>query len=151
MACKLGNSIFKLPYVQGNIPRHLQRQMEMTPKTSIFEQHADDHQAVSDIDKKQRRLKHAKRWALFNRLIELDQRSLKDVEFRVLMTLFRHQRDGVASIPQIEIARQVGRTREAVSRAIRSLVKKELVVILRQGGQFGQNPEQRVVSKYHVL
>jgi len=114
---------------------------------------------VSDIDKKQRRLKHAKRcrlkhakrWALFNRLIELDQRSLKDVEFRVVMTLFRHQRDGVASIPQIEIARQVGKTREAVSRAIRSLVKKELVVIIQQGGQFGQNPEQRVVSKYHVL
>ena len=95
-------------------------------------------------------MKHAKRWALFNRLIELDQRSLKDAEFRVLMTLFRHQREGIAEIPQSEIARQTGKTRESVSRAVRSLVEKELVVILRQGGQFGPNPEQRTVSKYHV-
>ena len=128
-----------------NIPRHLQEMnaIAMRRQTS-------SEISVSDAEKKRRRQKHARRWALFNRLIELDQRSLKDAEFRVLMTLFRHQCDGVAKIPKAEIARQTGKTRESVSRAVRSLVKKELVVILRQGGQFGPNPEQRVVNKYHV-
>ena len=133
-----------------NLPKHLQRQMKMTRNNTTSETKTDGHQSTSDIVKKRRRMKHVRRWSLFNRLIELDQRSLKDTEFRVLMTLFRHQHNGVVSMPQIEIARQVGKTRESVSRAIQSLVKKELIVVLRQGGQFGPNPEQRAVSKYHV-
>jgi len=92
-------------------------------------------------------MKHAKRWALFNRLIELDQRSLKDAEFRVLMTLFRHQREGIADLSQIEIARQTGKTRESVSRAVRSLIQKELVVVLQRSKRFGTD---RTTNKYHV-
>ena len=102
---------------------------------------------VSDVEKKRRRMKHARRWALFNRLIELEQRSLKDAEFRVLLTLFRHQRDGIADLSQVEIARQTGKTRESVSRAIRSLVKKELVVILQRSKRFGTD---RTTNKSHV-
>jgi DNA-binding MarR family transcriptional regulator len=102
---------------------------------------------VSDAEKKKRRMKHARRWALFNRLIELDQRSLKDSEFRVLMTLFRHQHNGVTDMSQVEIARQTGKTREAVSRAVRSLVKKELVVVLLRSKRLGS---ERTTNKYHV-
>lgn len=132
-----------------NIPKHLQRQMEMTPKNSSSEPKVDNRQSTSDIVKKRRRLKYAKRWALFNRLIELDQRSLKDAEFRVLITLFRHQRNGVADISQVELARQVGKTRESVSRAIQELVKKGLVVVVYHGGQ----PRKgiRATNKYCVL
>ena len=122
-----------------NIPRHLQEMNAIAMKRRTSSEKVAEK--VSDAEKKKRRQKHARRWALFNRLIELDQRSLKDAEFRVLMTLFRYQCDGVAEMSQVEIARQTGKTRESVSRAVRSLVKKDLVVILRQDGQFGSNPE----------
>jgi len=123
--------------------------MELTPTKTTSEKPVDNDQSVSDVEKKQRRLKHAKRWALFNRLIELDQRSLKDAEFRVLMTLFRHQRDGMADISQVELARQTGKTRESVSRAIQELVKKELVVVVYHGGRLRKGI--RPTNKYHVL
>ena len=127
------------------MPRHLQEMNAIAMRKQTSSEKVAEK--VSDAEKKRRRQKHARRWALFNRLIELDQRSLKDAEFRVLMTLFRHQQNGVADISQIEIARQTGKTRESVSRAIRSLVKKELVVVLLRSKLFGS---ERTTNKYHV-
>jgi len=129
-----------------NIPRHLQEMNARAMKRQTSSE-ASAEKIISDTEKKKRRMKHAKRWALFNRLIELDQRSLKDAEFRVLMTLFRHQRDGITDMSQAEIARQTGKTRESVSRAVRSLIKKELVVVLLRSKRLGS---ERTTNKYHV-
>ena len=89
------------------------------------------------------------RWMLFNRLIDVEQRRLTDSEFRVLLTLFRDTKNGIAQTAQSDLAMRTGKCRGTIVRAIKRLVEKDLIEIATQGGLFG--PEgKKEVSEYRV-
>ena len=87
------------------------------------------------------------RWMLFNRLIDVEQRNLTDSEFRVLLTLFRDTKNGIAETAQSDLALRTGKRRETTCRAIKSLVGKGLIEVVRQGGLIGTEG-RRETSQY---
>ncbi len=93
--------------------------------------------------------KYHERWMVFNRLIDVEQRHLTDSEFRVLLTLFRDAKNGIARTAQTDLARRTGKCRGTVVRAIKKLIEKDVIEIVTQGGLFG--PEgQKEVSRYRI-
>ncbi len=93
--------------------------------------------------------KYHERWMVFNRLIDFDQRHLTDSEFRVLLTLFRDSKNGIARTAQSDLAKRTGKCRGTIVRAIKKLVDKGFVEIVTQGGLFG--PEgKKEVSRYRI-
>lgn len=93
--------------------------------------------------------KYHERWMLFNRLIDVEQRRLTDSEFRVLLTLFRDSKNGIARTAQSDLAKRTGKCRGTIVRAIKKLIEKDIIEIVTQGGLFG--PEgQKEVSQYRI-
>lgn len=87
------------------------------------------------------------RFMLFNRLIDVEQRHLTDSELRVLLTLFRDSKNGIAETAQSDLGLRTGKRRETTCRAIKSLVEKGLVEVVRQGGLIGSEG-RRETSRY---
>lgn len=88
------------------------------------------------------------RWMTFNRFIDFEQRKLTDSEFRVLLTLFRDSKNGIAETAQSDLATRTGKCRGTIVRAIKKLVDKGLIEIARHGGLIG--PEGRQVNRYKI-
>lgn len=59
---------------------------------------------------------------------------LSRAEIAVWFVLFRDARDGIAQTGQTDIARRAGCDRRTVGRALRGLIRRGLVKIIRPGG-----------------
>lgn len=98
---------------------------------------------------KKKSTKYHERWIHFNRLIDFEQRHLTDSEFRVLLTLFRDARNGIARTAQTDLAQRTGKCRGTIVRATKKLVQKGLIEIARQGGLIGPEGKQEM-SQYRI-
>jgi hypothetical protein len=84
------------------------------------------------------------RFRILNAFVDASMRELTPSETIVWFVLFRDVRSGVASVAQADIAIRSGLTQPTVSLAIRRLVGRGLVRVVRQGG-FRSGPSTYVV------
>ena len=125
------------------LPPHIQLRNELARASAV-------KQPVDEMLPMKRSTKYHQRWTHFNRLIDFEQRHLSDSEFRVLLTLFRDSKNGIARTAQSDLARRTGKCRGTVVRAIKKLVEKGFIEIARQGGLIG--PEgKREMSQYRIM
>jgi DNA-binding MarR family transcriptional regulator len=71
---------------------------------------------------------------VLNAFVDCTQANLTGLEVKVWLTLYRDTRNGTASTGQADIARRAGATLRGVQKALASLMKQGLVVLLVQGG-----------------
>jgi len=74
------------------------------------------------------------RFETLNRFVDVTMRDLKPAEKVVWFVLFRDVRDGVVTVSQSDIARRSGIRQASVSTAIKGLLARGLVKIIRKGG-----------------
>ena len=79
----------------------------------------------------------ARRWATLNAFVDVTAARLSRSELAVWLVLFRDVRDGVARTGLTDIARRGGMDHGSAKRAVRSLVAKGLVTIVRRGRRHG--------------
>jgi DNA-binding MarR family transcriptional regulator len=76
----------------------------------------------------------ANRWQQFNGFVDLTMQTLTPAEVRVWLVLFRDVKaTGQAKTGQTDLARRTGLSVRMVRYALTSLVKKDLVKVVRQG------------------
>ena len=131
------------------LPPHMERQRQMMKEMAANRKKVVTPEPEEQPRKHKLSGKMRERWLLFNRLVDVEQRNLTDSEFRVLITLFRDMRRGVARTAQSDLARRTGKRRETICRSLKSLVAKGLVDVLHQGGLIGSEG-QRETSQYRV-
>lgn len=85
------------------------------------------------------------RFAVLNAFVDCTQAKLTGLEVKVWLTLYRDTRNGTVSTAQADIARRAGATLRGVQKALASLMKQGLVVLLVQGGL------NRGPSRYRVF
>lgn len=78
--------------------------------------------------------KKGHRFLVLNAFVDFTMRDLTPSERLVWFVLYRDVRNGVATSAQSDIAERSGLTQSTVSHALKRLVKRELVQIVRQGG-----------------
>ena len=128
------------------LPPHMERMRQEWKARLTAEA---EQQKTNEVSPSKLPSKMQERWALFNRIVDVDQRNLTDSEFRVLVTLFRDSKDGVAKIGQANLACRIGRTRETVSRCVGRLARKGLLEIVKQGGLITSGVT-RETSQYRI-
>jgi DNA-binding MarR family transcriptional regulator len=67
------------------------------------------------------------RFSSINNFVDMKMRDLTRVEIAVYLTLWRCEKDGKAKISQTRIAEIVGCSVESVRKAVKELIKKELI------------------------
>jgi len=92
-----------------------------------------------------RQRKQSDRWQVLNSFVDHSLGSLSRSEIAVWFVLYRDTRDGVARASQKYIAGRAGVSDRTVRRVIESLVKKQLLRVIQQGGI------NRGASTYRVL
>lgn len=73
------------------------------------------------------------RFAVLNAFIDCSMRELSRVELAAWFILYRDTKRGTACTSQSDIARRTGCTVRAVQRALRRLIDRGLVVVVRRG------------------
>lgn len=76
----------------------------------------------------------ADRFGTLNRFVDITMRDLTPSERLVWIVLFRDVRDGNVKVAQADVATRSGLTRSTVSLAIKRLIERGLVRVVRQGG-----------------
>jgi hypothetical protein len=74
------------------------------------------------------------RFKTLNSFVDVTMKDLTSSEALVWLTLFRDVRDGLAKVSQAYIAQRTGLRQATVSVAIKGLINRDLVVVVRQGG-----------------
>ena len=85
-------------------------------------------------ERSKRKAQTAQRFETLNAFVDITMRELTLSEKIVWVVLYRDVRDGVVTVSQNDIAVRSGLTQSTVSQAINRLVKRGLVLVVRQGG-----------------
>lgn len=98
----------------------------------------------------------SEKWAKLNAFVDVTMRGLKPAEVRVWLLLFRDLKpDGLARTGQADVARRCGLCLRSVGEAVKGLVDRGLVRVVRRGRLNGgpsvyqlrgHNPEAAVVA-----
>lgn len=74
------------------------------------------------------------RWAQINAFVDVTLRELTPAEVRVWLVLFRDtKKTGLARTGQADIARRAGLSQRMVKKAVRKLVGRDIVKVIRRG------------------
>lgn len=74
------------------------------------------------------------RWGHLNGFVDVTLRDLKPAEVRVWLVLFRDTKpDGTARTGQTDIAERAGLSVRMVKKALKTLVERDIVKVLRRG------------------
>ncbi len=96
-----------------------------------------EQQALPPLSRKQaktvRPSADGSRWAMLNAFVDVTLCGLPRSELAVWLVLYRDVRDGNARTGMTDIARRAGCTKRAVVGAIKSLVARGLVRVIRRG------------------
>ena len=76
----------------------------------------------------------SERFQTLNAFVDVTMRALTPSEKIVWIVLYRDVRNGVVTVSQTDVATRSGLTQSTVSLAIQKLVKRNLVLVVTQGG-----------------
>jgi hypothetical protein len=102
----------------------------MRPSKQVQATPTGGRRVASNAGKKQT----GDRFAVLNTFVDCTQAKLTGLEVKVWLTMYRDTRHGTVSTAQADIAKRAGATLRGVQKALASLIKKGLVVLLVQGG-----------------
>lgn len=85
------------------------------------------------------------RFRVLNAFVDFTAGELRRAELLVWITLYRDTRDGVATSSQRDIAKRCGVSRKTVERSIVSLMERDLLILVKQGGYRQGSASYRVL------